>query len=46
MTSHDHGINSLEECVPERSDYLQQTMGRVHTIRISTHNKIREDERN
>ena len=42
MASQDHGINSFEECVPEGSDYLQQTLGRVHTIKSSTHNKRRE----
>ena len=26
MTSHDHGIHSFEECVPEGSDYLQHTL--------------------
>ena len=30
----------------EGSDYLQQTQGRVHTRRRSTHNKRREDGRN
>ena len=46
MTSQDHGIYSFEECVPEGSDYLQKTLGRVHTRRRSTHNKRREDGRN
>ena len=31
MASQDHGIHSFEECVPEGSDYLQQTLGRAHT---------------
>ena len=33
MASQDHGIHSFDECVPEGSDYLQQTLGRVHTRR-------------
>ena len=41
MTSQDHGIYSFEECVPEGSDYLQQTLRRVHTRRMLTHNKRR-----
>ena len=40
MASQDHGIHSCKECVPEGSDYFQQTMGRR---RSSTHNKRRED---
>ena len=39
----DHGIHSCEECVPEGSDYFQQTLGRR---RSSTHNKRREDGSN
>ena len=31
MASHDHETHSFEECMPEGSDYLQQTLGRVHT---------------
>ena len=46
MASQDHGIHSFKECVLEGSDYLQQTQGRVHTRRSSTHNKRREDGRN
>ena len=46
MASHDHGIHSFEECVLEGSAYLQQTLGRVHTRRSSTHNKRREYVRN
>ena len=46
MASQDHGINSFEECVPEGSDYLQPTLRRVHTRRISTHNKINDDGSN
>ena len=47
MNSQDHGIHSFDECVPKGSEYLQQTMGRVHTRkRSSTHNKKREDGRN
>ena len=42
MDSQVHGIHSFMECVPEGSDYLKNTLGRVHTINISTHNKIRE----
>ena len=41
-----HGIHSFKECVLEGSDYFQQTLGRVHTRRSSTHNKIKEDWRN
>ena len=41
-----HGIHSFEECVPEGSDYLQQTLGRAHTRRNLTHNKRREDGSN
>ena len=26
MASQDHGIHSFEECVPEGSDYFQQTL--------------------
>ena len=43
MDSQDHGIHSLKECVPEGSDYFQQTLGRR---RSSTHNKRREDGSN
>ena len=36
-----------EECVPEGSDYFQQTMERTHSRRrSSTHNKRREDGSN
>ena len=42
MTSQVHGILSFKKCVQEGSDYLQQTLGRVHTRRSSTHNKRRE----
>ena len=42
MASQDHGIHSFKECVSEGSDYLQQTLGRVHTRRILTHNKRKE----
>ena len=38
-------IHSMNVCQKE-VDYLQQTLGRVHTRRISTHNKRREDGRN
>ena len=46
MASEDHGIHSFEECIPERSDYFQQTLGRAHTRRRSTHNKRRENGSN
>ena len=46
MASQDHGTQSFKECVPEGSDYLQRTLGRVHTRIISTHNKRIEDGRN
>ena len=46
MDSQDHGIHSFEECVPEGSDYLQQTLERVQTRRSSPHNKRREDGSN
>ena len=46
MASQDHGIHSFEECVQEGSDYLQQTLGRVHKRRRSTHKKRREDGSN
>ena len=46
MASQDHGIHSFEECVPEGSDYLQWSLGRVHTRRSMTHSKRREDGRN
>ena len=46
MASQDHGIHSFQECVPEWSYYLQQTLGRVHTRRSLTHNKRREDGNN
>ena len=39
MATQYHGIHSFEEYVPEGSDYLEQTLGRVHTRRSSTHNK-------
>ena len=39
MASQDHGIHSFKECVPEGSDYFQQTLERR---RSSTHNKRRE----
>ena len=42
MASQDHGNHLFKECVPEGSDYLQQTLGRVHTRRSSTHNNRRE----
>ena len=45
MASQDHGIHSFKECVPKGSDF-QQTLGRVHTRRSSTHNKRREDGSN
>ena len=45
MASEDHGIHSFKECVLEGSDYLQQTLGRAHTRRSSTHNKRKEDEK-
>ena len=38
--------SSFEECVPEGSDYLQQTLGRAYTRRSSTHNKRRENGSN
>ena len=41
MESHDHGIHSFEDCVPEGSDYFQ-TLGRR---RSSIHKKRREDGR-
>ena len=46
MASQDHGIHSFKECVPKGSDYLQQTLGRAHTRRSSTHNKRKEDGSN
>ena len=46
MASQDHGIHSFEECVPQGSNYLQHTPGRVHTRRSSTNNKGREDGSN
>ena len=46
MASQDHRIHLFKECVPEGSDYIQQTLGRVHTRRSSTHNKRREDGSN
>ena len=39
MTSEDQGVYSFEECVPEKSDYLHQTLGRVHIRRSLDHNK-------
>ena len=39
-------IHSFEKCVPDGSDYFQQTLGRAHTRWSSTHNKRREDGRN
>ena len=44
MASQDHGIHSFEECMPEGSDYFQQTLGGRR--RSSTHNKRREDGNN
>ena len=41
MTSQDHGIHSFEKCVPEGSDYFQQTL-----TRSSTNNTRREDGSN
>ena len=46
MASQDHGIHSFKECVPEGSDYFQQTLRRAHTRRSSTHNKRKEDGSN
>ena len=46
MAYQDHEIHSFEECVQEGSDYLQQTLGRVHTRRSLAHNKRREYGRN
>ena len=43
MASHDQGIHSFEECVPEGSDYFQQTLGRRRSL---THSKRREDASN
>ena len=45
MASQDHGIHLFKECMPEGSDYLQQTLGRVNK-RSSTNNKRREDGSN
>ena len=42
MACQDQGIHWFKECAPEGSDYLQQTLGRVHTRKISNHNKRRE----
>ena len=39
MVSQDHRIHSFKECVPEGSDYFQQTLGRRR--RSSTHKKRR-----
>ena len=46
MASQDHGIHSFDECMPKGSDYLQQTLGWVHTRTSSTYNKKREDGSN
>ena len=46
MASQDHGFQSCEECVPEGSDYFQQTLGKAHTRRSSTNNKRKEDGSN
>ena len=46
MASHDHGIHSFEKCVPEGSDYFQQTLGRAHIRWILTHHKRRQDGSN
>ena len=46
MAFQDHGIHSFQECVPEGSDYLQQTLGRERTRRSSPHNKRKEDGSN
>ena len=46
MASEDHGTHSFEKCVPEGSDYFQQTLGRSHIIWSSTLNKRREDGSN
>ena len=46
MASQDQGIYSFEECVPEGSDYLQQTLERAHTRQSLTHNKRKEDGSN
>ena len=35
-----------EEVENEGSDYFQQTLGRAHTRRSSTHNKRKEDGSN
>ena len=43
MASQDHGIHSFEECVPEGSDYFQNTPWRK---RSSNHKKKREDGSN
>ena len=43
MASQDYGIHSFKECVPEGSDYFQQTLGRR---RILNHKKRREDGSN
>ena len=39
MATQDQGIHSFQECAPEGSDYLEQTLGRVHTRWSSAHNK-------
>ena len=36
--------HSFEECVPKGSDYFQQTLGRAHTRRCSTHSERWEDQ--
>ena len=43
MTSQDRGIHSFKECVPEGSDYFQQTSGRRRSL---NHKKRREDGSN
>ena len=44
MASQDHGIHSFKECVPEGSDYLQQTLGRVHKRRREKKMGATEDQ--
>ena len=43
MASQDYGIHSFKECVPEGSDYFQQTLERAHTRIRLTHNNRQED---
>ena len=44
MASHDHGVHSFKECVPEGSDYFQKDSGKsIHKKNLVKAKKIIAD---